>query len=144
MRIAVIGTGIAGNVAAYTLRQQHEITVFEAADYVGGHTNTVTVTEGEREIAVDTGFIVFNDRTYPNFIKILEDIGQPSQASVMSFSVQANAGRLEYCGSTLNTLFAQRRNLIRPSFHRMIRDILRFNREAPLADATDRAATVGA
>ncbi|MDJ0699249.1 MAG: FAD-dependent oxidoreductase [Woeseiaceae bacterium] len=144
MRIAVIGTGIAGNVAAYTLRQQHDITVFEAADYVGGHTNTVTVTEGDREIAVDTGFIVFNDRTYPNFTKILDDIGQASQASVMSFSVQANAGRLEYCGSTLDTLFAQRSNLLRPSFHRMIRDILRFNREAPLASAAERERTLGA
>ena len=143
MRIAVIGTGIAGNVAAYTLRQQHEITVFEAADYVGGHTNTVTVTEDDREIAVDTGFIVFNDRTYPHFTRLLDEIGQPSQASVMSFSVQAGAGRLEYCGSTLDSLFAQRSNLLRPSFHRMIRDILRFNREAPLANATERTATVG-
>ncbi len=126
------------------LRQQHDITVFEAADYVGGHTNTVTVKEGDREIAVDTGFIVFNDRTYPNFTRILDEIGQASQPSVMSFSVQADAGRLEYCGSTLDALFAQRRNLLRPTFHRMIRDILRFNREAPLANEVERRATLGA
>ena len=130
MKIAVIGTGIAGNVAAYKLRQHHDITVYEAASYVGGHTNTVDVFENGRKIPVDTGFIVFNDRTYPNFITLLDEIGQPSQASEMSFSVQSGDGSLEYSGSSLNTLFAQRRNLFKPSFHRMVRDILRFNDEA--------------
>jgi predicted NAD/FAD-binding protein len=130
MKIAIIGTGIAGNVAAYKLQPHHDITVYEAASYVGGHTNTVDVIENGRKIPVDTGFIVFNDRTYPNFIELLEEIGQPSQASEMSFSVQSGDGSLEYSGSSLNTLFAQRRNLFRPSFHRMIRDILRFNEEA--------------
>ncbi|MDH3434465.1 MAG: FAD-dependent oxidoreductase, partial [Gammaproteobacteria bacterium] len=130
MKIAIIGTGIAGNVAAYKLRQDHEITVFEASDYVGGHTNTVDVFENGRRIAVDTGFIVFNDHTYPNFIRLLDEVGQQSQVSEMSFSVQSEASALEYGGSSLNTLFAQRRNLFRPSFHRMIRDILRFNGEA--------------
>ena len=130
MKIAIIGTGIAGNVAAYKLRRHHDITVYEAASYVGGHTNTVDVFENGRKIPVDTGFIVFNDRTYPNFIKLLDEIGQPSQASEMSFSVQAGDGSLEYSGSSLNTLFAQRRNLFKPSFHRMVRDILRFNDEA--------------
>ncbi len=130
MRIAIVGTGIAGNVAAYKLHRDHEITVYEAAPYVGGHTNTIDVEEDGRKIAVDTGFIVFNDRTYPNFIELLEEIGQESQPSVMSFSVSSADAGLEYNGSGLNALFAQRRNLLRPPFFRMIRDILRFNREA--------------
>jgi len=135
MKIAIIGTGIAGNVAAYKLRQDHDITVFESAGYVGGHSNTVDVYEGGRRIAVDTGFIVFNNRTYPNFIELLDEIGQASQQSDMSFSVQSESGGLEYCGSTLNGLFAQRRNLLKPGFYRMIRDILRFNQTAVLAAA---------
>lgn len=130
MRIAIVGTGIAGNVAAYKLHRDHEITVYEAAPYVGGHTNTIDVEEDGRKIAIDTGFIVFNDRTYPNFIELLEEIGQESQPSVMSFSVSSADAGLEYNGSGLNALFAQRRNLLRPPFFRMIRDILRFNREA--------------
>ena len=139
MKIAIIGTGIAGNVAAYKLRGEHDITVFEAAPYIGGHTNTVDVYEDGRRIAIDTGFIVFNDRTYPNFIQLLEEIGQASQPSEMSFSVQAEGGDLEYKGSSLDTLFAQRSNLLRPSFYRMIRDILRFNREAPDAMVSEPA-----
>ena len=127
MKIAIIGTGIAGNVAAYKLRQEHDITVFEAGSYVGGHTNTVDVEEGANRLAIDTGFIVFNDRTYPNFIGLLDEIGQASQPSVMSFSVQSEDSGLEYGGSSLNSLFAQRRNILRPAFYRMIRDILRFN-----------------
>ena len=134
MKIAVIGTGIAGNVAAYKLRREHDITVYEAAGYVGGHTNTLDVWEDGRKLAIDTGVIVFNDRTSPHFIKLLDDIGQASQESEMSFSVQSENGGFEYSGSSLNTLFAQRSNLFRPSFHRMIRDILRFNNEA-LRDA---------
>ena len=128
MKIAIIGAGIAGNVAAYKLNQKHDITVFEAGAYVGGHTNTVMVKEQDREFAVDTGFIVFNDHTYPNFISLLDEIGQDSQASIMSFSVQADDDAIEYCSTTLNSLFAQRRNIIRPMFYRMVRDILRFNR----------------
>ena len=113
MRIAVIGTGIAGNTAAYELRKDHDITVYEASSYIGGHTNTINVLEGGTNIAVDTGFIVFNDRTYPNFIRLLDEIGQESQPSVMSFSVSSGDGRLEYSGSGLNALFAQRRNILR-------------------------------
>ncbi len=130
MRVAIIGTGIAGNVAAYSLRNEHDITVYEAGSYVGGHTNTVDVYENGRRYAVDTGFIVFNDHTYPNFIRLLDEIGQESQPSTMSFSVQSGRGDLEYCGTTLNTVFAQRSNLLRPSFYRMLRDILRFNKTA--------------
>ena len=130
LKIAVVGTGIAGNVAAYKLRDYHDVTVFEAAGYVGGHTNTVDVEDSGRKIPIDTGFIVFNDRTYPNFVQLLEEIGQQSQPSEMSFSVRSEDGRLEYNGAGLNALFAQRTNLFKPSFHRMIRDILRFNRTA--------------
>ena len=89
MKLAIVGTGIAGNVAAYKLRREHDITVFEAGSYVGGHTNTIDVEEGDRKIPVDTGFIVFNDRTYPHFIELLDEIGQESQQSIMSFSVSS-------------------------------------------------------
>lgn len=130
MKVAIVGTGIAGNVAAYKLRQQHDITVFEAASYIGGHSNTVDVYEQGRRLAIDTGFIVFNDRTYPQFTALLADIGQVSQRSEMSFSVRSEDGALEYNGRSLDALFAQRRNLVRPSFYRMVADILRFNRHA--------------
>lgn len=130
MKIAIVGTGISGMVAAYLLHRNHEITVFEAADYIGGHTNTIDVELGGRTYAVDTGFIVFNDWTYPNFIQLLNRLGVVSQPSDMSFSVKCERAGLEYNGTSLNTLFAQRRNLVRPFFYRMILDILRFNREA--------------
>ncbi len=144
MKIAIIGSGIAGNVAAYKLHQNYDITVFEAAGYVGGHTNTRQVEDTNGSLAIDTGFIVFNNRTYPNFIALLDEIGQESQESTMSFSVRADDGSLEYCGSSLNGLFAQRRNLIRPSFHRMVRDILRFYETGlATATATGSEATLG-
>jgi predicted NAD/FAD-binding protein len=145
MKIAIVGTGIAGNVVAHRLRQDHDITVFESGAYVGGHTNTVDVYEDGKQFAVDTGFIVFNDRTYPNFIRILDEIGQESQQSEMSFSVQAEDGGIEYSGSSLNALFAQRRNIVRLPFYRMIRDILRFNATAlPNPDNSDESETLGA
>lgn len=131
MKIAVIGTGIAGNVAAAQLARKHDITVFEADSRIGGHTNTVDVEYDGLGYAIDTGFIVFNSRTYPNFIDLLDQLDVAWQDSDMSFSVQNENTGLEYNGTTLNTLFAQRSNLFKPSFHRMIRDILRFNREAP-------------
>ena len=138
MRIAIVGTGIAGNVAAYHLNRHHDITVFEAAGYIGGHTNTVDVETEAGPLPVDTGFIVFNDRTYPNFIDLLNETGVSSLASDMSFSVRGDEQRVEYNGSDLNGLFAQRGNIVRPSFHRMLRDILRFNKEAPaLLEASD-------
>lgn len=132
MKIAIIGTGIAGNLAAYRLAPDHDITVFEANGRIGGHTNTVDVELENQSCAVDTGFIVYNDATYPNFIALLDELGVASQASDMSFSVRCERTGLEYNGASLNTLFAQRRNLLRPSFYRMLRDILRFNREAPV------------
>ncbi len=131
MKIAIVGTGIAGNVAAYKLRDEHDITVYEANDYVGGHTNTVEVQDGRDRFAIDTGFIVFNDRTYPEFSRILEELNQPWRDSVMSFSVRQAESGLEYNGSNLDGLFAQRGNLLKPRFLRMIGDILRFNRNAP-------------
>ena len=131
MNIAIIGTGISGLTVARHLHRAHDITMFEANDYIGGHTNTVEVEYSGHRYAVDTGFIVFNDWTYPNFIGLLEQLGVASQPTLMSFSVRCERTGLEYNGQDLNTLFAQRFNLFRPSFHRMLRDILRFNREAP-------------
>lgn len=144
MKIAIIGTGIAGNVAAWKLCSEHDITVFEAADHVGGHTHTHTIDDNGRPLAIDTGFIVFNDWTYPNFIALLDELGVASQPGEMSFGVKCERSGLEYKGHSLNTLFAQRRNLLRPSFHRMLRDIVRFNREArSLLDTDDDALTLG-
>jgi predicted NAD/FAD-binding protein len=130
MKVAVIGTGISGLVTAYLLSEDHEITVFEANRYVGGHTRTVRVEKEEGRYAVDTGFIVFNEPNYPNFSKLLKRLGVDSQPSNMSFSVQCQNTGLEYRGTSLNSIFAQRRNLLRPSFHRMLLDIGRFSRNA--------------
>jgi len=139
MRIAVIGSGISGMVAAYRLSREHEVTVFEAGSHVGGHTHTVDVEHGGVRYAVDTGFIVFNDWTYPNFVALMQELGVAWQPSRMSFSVRCERTGLEYNGTTLNSLFAQRRNLIRPAFLRMVTDIMRFNRRAPalLRDSDD-------
>lgn len=143
MKIAIIGSGVAGNVAAYRLSREHDITVFEAQRHVGGHTHTHAIEHEGRRVAVDTGFIVCNDRTYPRFLELMAELGVELQDSDMSFSVQTADG-LEYNGTTINSLFAQRRNLLRPSFWRMIRDILRFNREAPaLLQSADDSLTLG-
>ena len=131
MKIAVIGSGIAGNVAAHHLAREHRVTLFEAGDHLGGHTHTHDIEWEGRHYAVDSGFIVFNERTYPHFIRLLETLGVASQPTEMSFSIKCDSTGLEYNGHSLNSLFAQRRNLLSPSFHRMVRDILRFNREAP-------------
>jgi len=130
MRIAIIGSGISGLLAARLLATDHDIQVFEANNYVGGHTNTVSFEAFGRQYAADTGFMVFNDRTYPNFIRLLQKLGVPARNSDMSFSVRSDKTGLEYQGSSLNGLFAQRRNLFRPSFYRMLRDVLRFNRQS--------------
>jgi predicted NAD/FAD-binding protein len=140
VKIAIIGSGIAGLTAAWRLHRDHDITLFEANDYFGGHTATVDVEYHGRHYAIDTGFIVFNDWTYPNFIALLDELGVDTQWSNMSFSLRCEATGLEYNGTSVNTLFAQRRNLLRPSFLRMIFDILRFNRESRelLRHANDR------
>ena len=145
MRIAIIGSGIAGLTTARKLCLDHEVTVFEANDYIGGHTNTIDVEHDGRSWAIDTGFIVFNDWTYPNFIALMKEIGVESQPSDMGFSVHCDRTGLEYSGSSLDHLFAQRRNLVRPAFWRMIRDILRFNRESPrLLEGGDDSLQLGA
>ncbi|HUO78598.1 MAG TPA: FAD-dependent oxidoreductase [Steroidobacteraceae bacterium] len=131
-KVAVVGTGIAGNVAAYRLhRAGHDLTVYEADNRIGGHTHTHSLELDGEVQRVDTGFIVFNDRTYPNFVALLEELGVVSQPSTMSFSVRNDATGLEYNGTSLNGLFAQRRNLLRPGFIGMLAEILRFHREAP-------------
>jgi len=130
LKIAIIGSGIAGNTLAYHLYKAHDITLFEAESYIGGHTHTHQIKHEGKPYSVDTGFIVFNDRTYPNFIQLLDELGVAWQDSAMSFSVRCEKTNLEYNGTSLNSLFAQRRNLFKPSFHRMIRDILRFNKSA--------------
>lgn len=143
MKIAVVGTGISGMLAAHLLAEDHELTVFEAEDYAGGHTNTIRVTIDEGAFDVDTGFIVYNEWTYPHFLKLVERLGVAWHDSDMSYSVTCRRTGLEYNGTSVNTLFAQRINILRPSFHRMIREILRFNREAPaLIDEDDDTLTL--
>ena len=148
MKIAIIGAGISGLTAAYYLHEQHDITVFEGNSYIGGHTNTIDVDEGGERHAVDTGFIVFNHRTYPNFKKILDELGVESQPTTMTFSVKCDRTGLEYRGADLPGFFAQRRNLLRPRYYVFLRDMLRFNRlaQTTLADGagTDEAMTVRA
>lgn len=133
MNIAIIGSGIAGLTCAHLLHRQHDITVFEASASIGGHTHTVDVEVDGSTYAIDTGFIVFNDWTYPHFIDLMNELGVASQPTEMSFSVHDPRSATEYNGNNLNSLFAQRRNLLSPAFWGMLRDILRFNREA-LAD----------
>jgi predicted NAD/FAD-binding protein len=130
MRIAIIGAGVSGLVAAHLLGREHDITVFEAAGYAGGHTNTVRVDTPYATHEVDTGFIVFNDRNYPNFERLLERLDVASQPSTMTFSVSDGRGDFEYNGSSPNGLFAKRAHLVTPWFHRMIADMARFQRAA--------------
>lgn len=143
MKIAIIGGGIAGNTLAYHLYKQHDITLYEASSHIGGHTHTHDISFEGRQYSVDTGFIVFNDRTYPNFIGMLNEIGVKYQASNMSFSVRCEKTGLEYNGTSLNSLFAQRRNFFKLSFYGMILDILRFNKEALALLNSDSEITLG-
>ncbi|KXI23473.1 NAD(P)/FAD-dependent oxidoreductase [Photobacterium sanguinicancri] len=133
MKIAIIGSGISGLTSAWYLHQDHDITLFEANDYIGGHTATVDVTVESGDYAIDTGFIVFNDRTYPHFEKLMAEVGIVGQPTEMSFSVRNEDTGLEYNGHTISTLFAQKRNLFRPSFYRFLNEILRFNKLAKTA-----------
>lgn len=130
MKIAIIGTGISGLAAAYFLHRDHDVCVFEREPEIGGHTATIDVQYDNKHYAIDTGFIVYNDWTYPNFIKLMSQLGVVSQATDMSFSVSCERSGLEYGGSNLNTLFAQRSNLLKPSYFKMLCDIVRFNKEA--------------
>jgi uncharacterized protein len=130
MRIAIVGAGISGMVAAHQLHPRHDITVFEAGDYAGGHSNTIRVDTPEQTHHVDTGFVVFNDRNYPSFELLLDELGVAWQPSTMSFSVSDELGDFEYSGASPNGLFAKRAHLATPWFHRMVADLLRFNRAA--------------
>jgi len=130
MRIAVIGSGISGLTCAYLLNQKHDVTVFESADRIGGHTATVEIQHQNRQYQIDTGFIVYNDWTYPNFIKLLNQLNVESQATEMSFSVKSQHSGIEYGGANLGALFAQKRNIFKPKYIKMLLDILRFNKEA--------------
>jgi predicted NAD/FAD-binding protein len=130
VRIAVVGAGVSGLVAAHLLSREHDVTVFEANGYAGGHTNTVRVDTADETQWVDTGFIVFNDRNYPTFQRLLDQLGVAGQPSDMSFSVFDGRGDFEYASTSPNGLFANRRHLATPAFHRMIADLVRFQREA--------------
>jgi predicted NAD/FAD-binding protein len=130
MKIAIIGTGISGLTCGYQLHKQHDVTLYEANGYIGGHTATVDVEWKGQSHAIDTGFIVYNDRTYPNFIQMMSDIGIYGLPTEMSFSVRNDGNGLEYNGHTLSTLFAQKRNILNPKFYRFIAEIVRFNRLA--------------
>ena len=144
-RLAIVGSGIAGMTSAHLLHRHHDLTVFEAGDYVGGHTHTIPVERDGVVYPVDTGFIVFNPDNYPNFVRLLGQLGVESQPTDMSFSVKSTRSGLEYGGASLRRVFAQPANLLRPSFHRMLLDIRRFYREAPeLLDSGDDALTLGA
>ena len=129
MRVAIIGAGVSGLVCAHRLHSEHELVLFEAGDEPGGHANTVRVETKTGVHDVDTGFIVFNDRNYPNFERLLEELKVPTQASPMSFGVSDGLD-FEYSAASPNGLFASRTNMIKPSFHRMVADLVRFNREA--------------
>ena len=144
MRVAVIGAGISGLASAWRLSRTHEVTLFEANDYLGGHTHTHEIELQGRHYAVDSGFIVFSPRHYPLFTEFLRELGVASQPTTMSFSVHAEASGLEYNATRLDTLFCQRRNLLSPRFLGMVRDLLRFYREAPARlEREDRGPTLG-
>jgi predicted NAD/FAD-binding protein len=151
-RIAIVGSGVAGLTVAWHAQREHEVAVYEANDYPGGHTATIDVEWAGQRYAVDTGFIVFNDWTYPNFIALLGELGATWQWSDMSFSLRCERSGLEYNGTSINSLFAQRRNALSPRFLRMLADILRFNTRArqllrtpgdPAEEAELRALTLG-
>jgi predicted NAD/FAD-binding protein len=142
MKIAVVGSGISGMAAAYYLSAEHEVTLFESGDRLGGHTATIDVNENGRIIPVDTGFIVFNDWTYPRFIALMDKLGVESQPTQMSFSVSDEASGIEYAGTNLNTLFGRRRNLFSMKHLKMLKEIVSFNNqvEAHLQEYIERDA----
>ncbi len=141
--IAIVGSGISGLICAYTLAPHHNVSVFEAQDYIGGHTHTVRVEKDGEVSDIDTGFIVFNDRTYPHFIELIERLGVKYQPTEMSFSMRNDRIDLEYNGNNLNTLFAQRSNLVRPRFWSMVGDIVRFNKQVRSAVSENETLTIG-
>ena len=126
-KIAVVGTGISGLSAAYLLQHRHDVTVFEKSGRIGGHSRTLKVRHGERDVAVDTGFIVFNERNYPNLTALFRHLGVTAKDSDMSFGLSVDGGRLEWGAKGLNAVFGQRRNLLRPKFWKLLYDVMRFN-----------------
>ncbi len=140
-RIAIIGSGISGLVCGHLLHPKYDICLYEAEDYIGGHTHTVYIEVNGHTYALDTGFIVFNDWTYPNFIALMDKLGVKKQATEMSFSVKNLGNSLEYNGNNINSLFAQRRNLLRPWFYRFLGEILRFNKTCKQVLEKDTHAT---
>ena len=130
MRIAVVGAGIAGLGGAWLLSRRHDVAVFERNGHLGGHSNTVEVASGDAVLGVDTGFVVYNERNYPHLTRLFRHLGVETQPTDMSFAASVDDGRVEYAGSDLNGLFAQRGNLVSPAYWGMLRDILRFNRDA--------------
>jgi predicted NAD/FAD-binding protein len=130
MKVAIVGSGVSGLVAAHHLHRHHDVTVFEADDRIGGHVSTVEVVHEGTSHAIDTGFIVYNERTYPNFSRLISDLGVETQASEMSFGLSCERTGIEWASRGLASVFAQPTNLMRPAFLRMIRDVLRFNRES--------------
>lgn len=144
MRVAIIGSGIAGLTATHYLHRRHDVTLFEAHDYAGGHTHTVEVESAGERLQIDTGFIVFNHRTYPRFVELLTELGIASRPTEMSFSVSDERDGLEYNGGSLNGLFAQRGNIFRPRFYRFLAEIIRFNRQtSAMVDRDLESVTVG-
>ena len=130
MKIAIIGTGISGLTAAYLLNKNHNITVFEKNNYIGGHTHTHDISVNNIDYAIDTGFICYNENTYPNFIKLLKILGVESQKTTMGFSVKSLKKDLEYAGNSISSLFSQKKNIFNPSFLWMLKEIVSFNKKA--------------
>ena len=143
MKIAIIGSGISGLTASYLLNKQHEITLFEKNDYIGGHTHTHDISIGEQTFSVDSGFIVYNEKTYPNFIKLLDILNVERQKTTMGFSIKSEVKNLEYAGNSLKSVFAQKRNYFRPSFLQMLIDIIRFNKKAKAEISLSPEITLG-
>ena len=141
-RVAVVGSGISGLSVAWLLSQKYQVTLFETGNYLGGHTNTVDVTVDGITAPVDTGFLVFNERTYPNLVELFSHLGVRTASSEMSFSVRIDEERVEWAGNSLASVFAQKRNLVKPEFWRMLKDILRFNRESQEIVRSGRSANV--
>ena len=144
MKVAIIGSGISGLTSAYLLNKHHEIKVFEANDYIGGHTHTHTINMCGVDYEVDSGFIVYNENTYPNFIRLLKELNVETQISSMGFSVTSRNNKIEYAGNSLNSIFAQRKNIFKPSFYKMLFEINRFNKESKTQqESLDYTITLG-
>ncbi len=143
MKIAIIGSGISGNTLAYYLNPHHQITLFESNDRIGGHSHTHHIDIFNQKVSVDTGFIVFNKKTYPNFLKLLHELKVPYENSAMSFSVKDSQKDFEYNGTSLNALFAQRKNFMNPRFYKMISEILRFNKSSIILLSSDEEISLG-